>query len=182
MKLREQARTHPLYVTSSGDGPWHVDVALLSSPSSFVRANPERLCALHNADYETRTDALPTMIFKTSIAGVVDFEHDPSTFALVRIVLPYTTLEAYGERTIVGVLEEVRLYPAGVDPLTQDDADTSHGMCNPVTFGYPGHEPHPFAPYQPPESDALEALVGRMVLVELTPQSLVDSREDDDDE
>lgn len=172
---------HPLFTQSVGDDAWHVAVSII--PELKYRRNAVRLAELSGADYRTSDwDGVSTMVFETSIAGVVDFEHDTSKFAHLEVALPTTVYEGSGVRILVGILTGARLYPSDVDPLTQSDADTDAGWCDPETSGWENHERHRFAPYQPPERDEVEALVGQAVLVELMPQSEFNKREGEEDE
>lgn len=72
-----------------------------------------------------------------------------------------------GVMSWAGTLNDVRLYPFGVDPLTVGDHDTPAGRCE----GQQSHDhpDHPFAAYLPPMRDETEALSRRTVRVDLYP-------------
>jgi hypothetical protein len=162
--------------TATGDDDWHVEVRLLDSVEQGDCRKGELLCVLNSASYDVYAGrAVPMMVFEVSLDGVVDFEHDTSKFAFVELALPYTAYEYSGYRRFIGVLTDLRLYPAGVDPLQQSDGDTVAGAGGPDICGYgPDHESHRFAPYLPPERPETQRLLGRAVCVELSLQKNYD--------
>ena len=169
-----------------GDGAWRATVTLPQSVMTADLRDGELLCELHGVDFGLRNDGrrVPTLQVIQRKRGVVDFEHDTSKLALIEVAIPYSLFDDYDKRRFVGVIEDIRLYPEGVDPLTQDDADTDAGEGGPEVCGYgPDHKPHRFAPYLPPERRETQALRGRAVVVELTLENsyYYGSSDEDDD-
>lgn len=164
---------HPLYTTSAGDDYLHIEVWLTRGMTyaDELRHGGRRLVTLERATYDYRSHGeLQVMRLHTSVTGVVDFEHDTSKFALVEVLMPATTYDEGNHRTMVGLLQDVRLHPLGVDPLTYDDGETGTGVCTHC------EEPHQFAAYLPPEREDLNEVRGRLVRIEIRPQALVDER------
>ena len=134
------------------------------------------LACLHGAEVyrkDTNSRMLPAWRIIVRHDSATDFEHDRSTLADLTIINPVFT-EVNGTRTVlVGTLGDMDAYPADVDFLTVDDADSgTPEMC---ADSHCDRDPHMIARYSPPERDSLKRLLGRAVKVTITSLSMVDS-------
>lgn len=119
------------------------------------------LATLVGADIESKGangySRPPSWILRARHESATDFEHDASSTAWIEVLVPTSiTPDMYGGMSFFGTLGEVRLYPLGTDPLQAEDRDTQQGgdeLCNRCD------EPHPFAPYMPPEVSMASRIV-----------------------
>lgn len=92
-----------------------------------------------------------------------DFEHDAAyTMRMSMWMIGSPELSDYGGAKVQGVVRDYYAYPMGVDPTKVEDDETPEKMCTSEHC----ETPHPFAPYLPPQ---LEALTGELVTIELRP-------------
>lgn len=124
------------------------------------------LAVLLGADCESRSGSgweEVTILARHDTA--TDVEHSASSTARLVIRNPSApTFAGYGRTTFTGVLTEARLYPLGTDPLAISSEDTPAGRwCSSKHCD----EPHPIAPYAPPEVESLRG--PRFVTVETFP-------------
>jgi len=160
-------RVHPLYTVARGQGMYFAQVSLVSADQ--VHRPSARtgllLATFVGADFTLRnTDgAWAVWCLEVLHATATDVEHDDSKVARMIVANPVIMAAGDGMVEYAGTLTEARLYPQGTDPLTVADADTAPGMCDGED------EPHPFAPYLPPERDDLAALLPSLVTIETYP-------------
>jgi hypothetical protein len=148
---------HALYTEATGDGPWHVQVEILVPGSLHVGRT---LALLKGCSWRHNPGGdFPSMRISVPRRGVTDFEHDPASMAEATLLLPHVTNDGDDYRRVVGVLDDLRLYPDGTDPLATTDGDTRKNWCDDCPT------PHPMAPYQPPERDETSALLGWLAVV-----------------
>ena len=169
-----ETKRHKYYTESQGDDLYDITVSRIESLDAYTYGEKLLLCDLRGAEYDFRTGdrQVPKLKIRTRIYGVTDFEHDTSSFAMIDVALPTLMYEYGGRREYVGIIDDVRLYPLGVDPFdpSQDDGDTSSHICDLGTAypnDYPNHEPHQMAPYLPPQRPELERLNGKPVVVSI---------------
>ena len=97
-----------------------------------------------------------------------DVDHDAMILADLTVIDPQLMSCAWAIE-MVGTLAELRIWPAGVDPLAQSNPDTDAEMCESCD------KPHPFGPYVPPSRPELHALAGRSVLLSIHQRVGVDA-------
>lgn len=153
---------HPLYVEVEGLDHSVIEVFLAKDLRYAEHGEKKRLCTLVGGDYTylTNGSGVPTLRLEV-LNGATDVEHDPSRSADLQVSLPHTLREDGQSKVVIGILTDVALYPAGVDPLTASDQDTQPGECTECK------PPHRFAPYMPPERDETQVLIGKPVLVRM---------------
>lgn len=143
---------HAHYTVAAGRGSQLIRISVFDR----FTENAELLAVLIGADLQSRGGnpaRLDEMIVDARHETARDVEHDASTTA--RLIIQNPTPAQFldnGRLRFHGVLSEAWLYPLGSDPLEQEDSDTK-GTNTPCTVC---PEPHPFAPYLPPEASWLD--------------------------
>lgn len=157
-------QVHPDYTVAQGRGSQLIRVSTYAEHPDFDR---RLLAVLIGADLEERDLRRNESAFdiRARHENAVDSEHDASSTALLTLSNPSKiAFGRYGRVELTAVLTEARLYPIGVDPLEQSDADTNgERWC--TSEHCP--ESHPFAPYQPPKVASIT--VPTLVHIEMLP-------------
>jgi len=158
---------HPLYTVARGHGMYFAQVSVISAdqvhrPSAHSGL---LLATFVGADFNLRnTDgAWAVWCLEVLHATATDVEHDDAKVARMIVANPVIMATVDGMVEYAGTLTDARLYPPGTDPLTVADVDTTPGVCDEED------EPHPFAPYLPPQRGDVAALVPSLVTVETYP-------------
>lgn len=151
------------YTVAEGRGSQFIRVSLFDDHHE----DGQLLAVLVGADLESRdqrSGGMPEVSVRARHDTATDHEHDASSTALFVVRNPtMPVFSGYGHATFLGVLGDVRLYDLGVDPLTAADG---HERFDPSELCETCDEPHPYAPFLPPERPEL---AGRLVKVELLP-------------
>jgi hypothetical protein len=154
-------RVHNEYTFARGRGSQLIKVSTFDK----YPEEAELLAVLIGGDLETQgaRDAVPEVAVRARHESATDFEHDASSTALLMVRnISQPSFGPYGRMSFSGVLTEARLYPIGVDPVNESDADTRPGsLCDTCD------DPHPFAPFQPPFVSGLKG--PKFVTVETRP-------------
>lgn len=154
---------HPLYTVAHGRGSQLIRVSVVGRHSG---EEGQLLAVLVGGDLESRGQSdrdLAEVAVRSRHEDATDVEHDASSTAqLVVTPLSAPRFLMYGHLEFTALVLEARLYPHGADPLTQKGFDPSE-LCRDC------EEPHPYAPFLPPEVELPAARQGTIVRIECLP-------------
>lgn len=151
-----QAVVPDLYTVAHGESPWVVRVHEVQRAHAGYQHGARLIAVLDGAEISNGSDIATV---QCTVPEARDEEHDPAYSARVRIAIP-TPIELHGDRlSFFGVVEEMFLYPIGVDPRLRDTRNPEReieqmDVCDSehCQGDGDGRSKHYFAPYLPPRT------------------------------